>query len=1337
MSDFNAQDRWLKTAESLQAWRDAGQKGPCPVTDWGGLTPPAELSQAESLPTVIELPAATTAAAPEEETSASRGALPQQESEAEERSPSQQASTEESESPEQRTLRAELETARQHLQKNELRQAVALSSAVASRASDPKLKEAAADAHDRARRKLNEQLDRALADGDAAREKGQTDDARRHYKNATELDPDNSHARRALLELNGAFTARLSENERKRLKAGLEERKDIKRLGEAVYFGEALKAEEKLSGELLKLLERAREAFDNLRKAHGEETTMMRFGDLAARKAARNNIEARVARREQYIFDPTTNEDRPAHQMLQIADKLLEERSEDTAQHEIDRIAKLLPAHPRGAKQRLEAALQQPFHEQHRRLLVDKEVEITKLLAAQEGAETKLAEADASVDEVEVFGLIRQAHGAFPHLPGLAERAAQARLTAQETLAAQMRECHTNAESKLGAEDYKGARKEITRADALLARWPEEQKPASLLELEKVGEDLLGRAQTRETNHQEFNKFAGEIRARVVDPNAKASALQLFDQIRADQRFASFTELRVLISEMDQYRDVGENLAEARTAQAKGDWERAGELATKIRQSGKAGQFGEEVDAILAESVLEFQIIQAKRHLENDEVKEANRILSQLVGKENDKARKEALKERLKDEREEIEQAIKVDPPIKEFYDRAMAMSAAGRNMAERFEALKMLRYIGGEPVDDLPAGWPPYRLSLRTAESRREARKLADVLRADFLDPLKALHASPPNPLSDSLLALSADRARALREANLLDNEDERAVIRWVEVEWGKREARAKETAGDWDEAVSVWERLNVNHPRMPEVETGLRAARERKEAIEQALERAARELDNKRTKDALTVLQAALAEGLTKDAPKLIRVRDQIFGDAESAILTTVGDEPQKGGDESKIRAMQELLTLRELEDAAARPDSARRSTRKLEALRAELAPAAESVARNAQSFNPALYPLEAGLAAARQLADRLKSFGSMTQLFGEELSAIKEKLDSRQRRMNEMVTKLKTLQEALDGNQQSLWAGALRTDNFEPLNRIQLQIESAALDDLPPEVANFNERLSEFKEMHSHFVSKTAEIKQLFTKEENFGAVVTAVRQLKGRPDLRPNKQTWHQIDQIWFRYIRRGMCERLRIIDVYGGGQDLVGWGDVEQAAEARGAELEAWGEWDAACVRLMESADSKWNATLSHSAETQVIQRQTDWEAVKSAASAAIQKLEAGPRRGDQLALVHSGKAKEHSEEGRKRLVFARQWLEKAEIESAGIDEYLKQRGFPTPEEFDGAVKQNDWDRLERLLARARTVGAANDIERKRMATYEKTLQDGRKQKPGGWIDRLRDQFDLG
>ncbi len=748
------------------------------------------------------------------------------------------------ETPEQLDLRRQIAAARQYLEAGQLREAAALSKSVIDHAGDmADVRETARDLSDQVQRRLNDKLNKILMEGDRARREEKEEAARKFYKTARDLDPENDHAQRALLELDNALVTSLSKDEVFKLKMRLKERQNIQVLREAVYLAEALDKEDKLPAVLIDFLKAAREAYNAQRMAHGEETTMMRFGDLDARKRARDEFKKHVAIGDELIFDITHNETRPAADLLREADRLYEERSEDTAQYVLSLVNLLLPGHPRAASEHISESLKKPFFEQHKRILIEKMVEVEKLLRGQETAEALLVQAHQESDALKILNMVVQAKAAFADLPGIQERLDAARRTALETLAAGITHHNSQAETHVrnagffsGKEKYKffkQARTEVTAGKELLAQWPEQAKPKELLDLAKIGDQILIRIEEQEALTGEFEGRVETILNKITDDGTRGVGMTMFAELRADPRFAKYPDLHVLNEMMDQYRDVQTRLDEAELARQARDWQRTFKLAKEIYDSGKAGQWLGRVEALRNEAEVELSIQEAQQALEKDHFQDANRILSRLI-KNVSSELGESLKSRLKSELAKIDQAIADNPPMQILYDQAMTIKDSP-NTEYRLQAMRLLRYIAGEPTETRQEGWLVYRLSLRTADARREARELGERLRQEWLPPVETAYANrnTKSPAEDELRTL-AERARWLRETNLIQNEEQRKAVRWAEMKAEFQRVAELEKSGAWDDVVKILFDLNINYPRHPELEGLLHNARVQKLAAE-----------------------------------------------------------------------------------------------------------------------------------------------------------------------------------------------------------------------------------------------------------------------------------------------------------------------------------------------------------------------------------------------------------------------------------------------------------------------------------------------------------------------
>jgi len=216
---------------------------------------------------------------------------------------------------EQASLHRELERAREYLSRSQWREALNLAETIEKRA-EGELKASAHELLEQARIGLNTALNDLLTQANAARSAGDIAKARELYNAVLTLERENSDARLALQEMDGLVQERVSEQKLSELRAGLKERRDIKRLGDAVYDAEALDQEGRLPDELTPLLKEAREFYDKTRLQMGEETTQMRFGDIEARAKAVADLQARVVKGDKYILDATTGTERPAAEVL-------------------------------------------------------------------------------------------------------------------------------------------------------------------------------------------------------------------------------------------------------------------------------------------------------------------------------------------------------------------------------------------------------------------------------------------------------------------------------------------------------------------------------------------------------------------------------------------------------------------------------------------------------------------------------------------------------------------------------------------------------------------------------------------------------------------------------------------------------------------------------------------------------------------------------------------------------------------------------------------------------------------------------------------------------------
>ena len=1284
--------------------------------------------------------------------------------------------------PEQAGLRKQLTQAREYLQAGELRQAVALAKVIESRASSEEREEVDSLLAE-ALPKFNAALDGFITKGDEAREIQNLEVARINYEDAIALDPENRHAQEALGQIDALInlgSTELSESKIKELRAGLRDRKDIKRLGRIVYEAEAFYAEDILGEELSELLNNARTEYDQLRIAMGEETTMMRFGDLELRINARNKIAERVSSGEKFVFDVTTNTVKDSYILLNEADSLIEEKSEITAQYEIDVINSLLPAHPKGALDRIGKALDLPLHDHHKHLLDKKRTEINLFIENQ---------------------LI-----------------AKERTQKMNTIKEKIESNYEQAGYSIGLDNFSEALELISEAGNEYAKLldgdgSDDELPQNLREIRKQGDVLRKEINYAKNIRKEFSDWAIKIRKDVGDEHRREQAIEQFEKLRLDERFVDLRELRELASEMDQYRDVAAKLKEAEQARSKKDWQRVYELAGNIR--GKAGEYGVEVDKLYLEAEQELKIEEALRLLENLDVSGANTIISSLLkGESTTPERKQEFAHRLANENKIIDQAIRENSEMQNLFDRASLLKQSA--IAKKLEALRLFRYIGGMNIAPPDKEWPEYKLSLRTAVAREQASELAENMRNKYLPTLqKAYEARSKKTQDAEELRKYNAMAEAMREGHLLNSEDERAYIRWVEVEWGKVQAEAKESTQDWRTAVQIWRKLDLNHPGTLDVESGLRGALiqnavmeadrliynehqereaisvlhavqierglntswevllklseaysrigefehafgtldeagrfgahkstikskkaeiEREKIIQTALLNAENKISMGSPREAFIVLNEVLTKPTVQKSQRLRERRDQLFQSEQEKLLKIAQEARSSALDGDKVRAVTALVDLRELEELMELSNSKRRSEKELSKLKGDLIGVAETLLDNINNFDTTSTSLASSLSEAEKMAGRLQTFLEVIPLFEKELGEIKERLEKRRRNHNKELQKLKSLNILLEETKQaSLWELAIKFNDFGPLIEKYQAIQAVELTRIP-DFYRFERRLKEWQKIHAYLHEQIKTLKQLLNVEENYEKMIELLHRLTSRPDAESGGMDWQQLQHSDYEQILKIMDGNFRLVNIYGDGKDLVGRTDIEAEIIRRQQQLELWVDWDKGCQRIMELTQD----AISHvekyepGAETVPYRHQhRDWSSVEEKAGQAVRLLKSEPQENGEVLPTFSEKSGKIRKEGLRRLEIVEGWYHYAKQALHVINEILKVKGFPSEEELNNTASQKDWVRLERLLTQAEQAGLLDEIEVKRIAVFKHVLRKAKEQQNKGFFDLFK------
>lgn len=1202
-------------------------------------------------------------------------------------------------SPEERTLQEQLKEVREHIKLGRLRQAVALASAVENHAKgDSKL--IAAELLEEARQKRDVAVETELKKSDSVLKKGNKEQAKQNYEVVLELDPDNDRAKSAIRQIEEEVSAgKLSTQKISELRSGLRDTKNIKRMGTAIYEAEALFAEEKLTKELSSLLDEARSKYDEIRTRQGDDTTMMRMGDLLQRETAKNNIAERLAKGEKYIYDATLNEERDAAILARESDKLWEMASADTAQYELTVINNLLPAYPAGAKTRLSKALSEPFHNNDKRLLKEKLDEIGKYLDQQKLAEDLLVQATQEDNEIKSFGLVLKAQGTFSYLPSMEVEIAQVRAKAISATVRKMEDAFAQARGMLGKEDSVKARGTINDALKLIDSWPQSEVPEQLQALAQEGKRLLV-----------FDTQAASIRLEAVDQHSVGSALKRLEEMRQDLRFADLPELRAFISEMDQYRDSGDQLREAREARNQGNWQRVYELTSKIKAGKKAGNLGVQVDTLYAEAEQEVRIEDARSLLDSLEIKKANTILSQIKAMEKDGKRLAILVERFAPEQHVIDEAIAGTSLVQPYYDRAVALRN-GRE-EERLEALQIFRYLGGITKEKFSEDLPNYALTLRTDDARKSAVEVGDSLRAKCLIPLQKVYKGDKRKKADvDDIQDWARLARILREGNLAHSPEERSVVRWAEVEWGRHQAKTKEAVEDWDGVVEVWSHLNEYYSDMEEVLKGLNDARNQRDVVDGLFGRV--NDPSAKPRDVLLFIKDALEKPEVKYLSAALKDRrEKIFQKAQDDLLKIARDNSTSGTNEGKVHAFVALVELRELEDLMERPESRRLSVAELKSLNPnDFKNVVDAIIQQSNTFSLAQHNVETSLKISDELVSRLQVFMKIAPLFSGRLFELDERLEKRRNELALMRQKLMVIHESLEEvRKPELWDDAISRGSFDVLKLKRDTMAAQGLANLTsiPDIKEFDQKMREMQEAYEHIKKQSGLIKQTFDVSEDFKQSVMLLRQISDRPS-----QTWQTISQTQYEYILQQMDDQFRVSNIYGGGKLLAGRIEIAEEALRRDGLLDVWISWEKTCNLKMTEAEQAGVNVKKYETATGVKTRiqLADWKDFSVKVQAALDILNAPPFSSREDIL--SKKSMDIFDLSKKNIKFAEDLMYFAQI---NIKELDKEPKFPSAEEFSDATARNDPRGLQQLIIQAERAGALTDEEKKRINGYKLTYQ---------------------
>lgn len=1284
MDEWERLDREGKT---LQSWVEGGQQGPCPVDlaafgiEVGGWTEEIEIAPSTS------------------------GIIPEE-----------KGGNGGEEAPEQKALWTELTKAQEALESGRLREASTLAMRIAELTKDPALREAAENISTRARAELALQINESLEAGDRERRSGNQEAARRHYQRALELEPENEHARRALLELQGVDTLR-------RLKARLRERRNLEKLGEAIYEAEALSAEGKLPKDLESELKTARQYYDEMRTRHGGITTAARFGALEAAYQAREDLRRELAAGHETIWDAATNTFVNIEDYVRDVDRVLKEKSEETAQYELSIVSRSLPAYPEIAKNRLEGALGLPFHESEKRKLQEKLNEVEGYLQKKKTAENLIAQARTLSDPFAELRLLLEAKAAFPYLEGLEGIIENTRVEALNLLKIKVEELFEMAESELWRETqegYESALRKLGQAQEVIGKWPEQERPPALENLARELSERRARVRKEYEDFQEYSKRAQFIREAVRDPDRRQQAKAMFAELQ-NSDLARFSDFDRLHSEMDQYAGVGELLAQARSSRERGNWKRVYELTRKILENGQAGALGDEVRILEREALDELEIMRLRQHLQYREIAEANTILSRLL-KQASPERRAVLEQRLRDAQELIDAAIVADREVGPIFRNAlseiglspsdpyvkvylhheldwsapadsiagvqegelkallesphqktiqMAFDAARERLLAHLEtidpkrrvyALHVFRYIQGEgAAKDLDGiALPPFTVSLRTSDADRMVRLIRSSLRKDVLSSIRqAYEKRQTQPPDDESIERLSHYARLLRDAGLLEGEEERRAARWLQIERTMRMAKRYETLGleGLEEVLRILTDLDADLPGDEGIRSELVRVQKRMEALQNVREKVQEALNSYRYREVIYLLMEEIRQ---EDSPYLRAELNKILSQIRRDLLVKA-QELRKNDLSSIGRAALILLQLEELEEQAGVPLEERQSRKEMDAL-------------------------------AEYLRLRFPSSISMNELI----------------RVYQILQEAEVLQLREGGlpRSEGKWMRAVRDHDFNELRRYLEQIQEVnfPLEELTDYVY-FDEKLKQWQNAAETLRNDIDKVTKLFVEE----AYEEVVKLLQMNRAFRSYGRggAGRSLSPEEYQQIREALSDRLRVSDIYDQ-KELVGWDEVQKVAEKRSEEQKQWDKWDQEVRSLCDRAAELWERLNDVVENSPLVERQRVLEDLVMVLMEGLKFLaQLGPLENEKILPPKSHRSKKIRENAQRMLgVFEEQFPTALEELRELVRKIYTDGAFPAFYEFQVAAQQaaqGNCVLLEQLVKRANTIGPGTGL----------------------------------
>jgi len=530
-----------------------------------------------------------------------------------------------------------------------------------------------------------------------------------------------------------------------------------------------------------------------------------------------------------------------------------------------------------------------------------------------------------------------------------------------------------------------------------------------------------------------------------------------------------------------------------------------------------------------------------------------------------------------------------------------------------------------------------------------------------------------------------------------------------------------------DFDDALALIDRIEARaHPNVSdELLAERRKYFRRERGIFYTLQRAEDAKAAGQLREALDILLAGRKDEEIADSGRIQREIESVFRDISQELLRTVESELGKNTSSGKIAALTRLLDLRQIEQQIALPNEQSQALPKIKILRQDLKMITQQVlarARDLLGDERSNKSLAEERSRIKESADQLDALRDMlapeeSQIEQVQLNDLRRQIQDRLEKLNEIDGFLQQAQE------QKLWEEAIHTGDFSKLENLENEISRRELPSFLEQTV-FQRKLAAWRAMYSHILEGIARIQKLYTAEDAFEEVQKTIAQLRLPPDNLVMSDAFSaqgpqlsETQLMDYKTIFEWMGTTLRVPELYGNAT-FIGWDEVNQAAQSRQKELQAWQNWEQALGSAIFKAASAWQVIEKQSENTKLRVQKQNWEALLQSIEEAIKIAEIEPLNEGTPVPIRSGKANAIYKKGQeqKRELYKQKEVCLREIEKSDA-EITKLGGIPTLLELRRYIDQKDVAGLERRLAAFEHIGPSTPEEAKSLQIHQNILRE--------------------